>query len=48
MTKTRTEKWERERAREHDFSPARSTVVVGAGILVALLVWLAYALGWLP
>ena len=51
VAKSATEKWERPRARENRsayFSPPRSTVVVAAGIVVALLVWLAYALGWLP
>lgn len=51
MAKSRTEKWEREQNREYTsayFSPARSSVVIAAGIIVALLVWLAYALGWLP
>jgi hypothetical protein len=30
------------------WSPPRSTVVIIGTIAVALVVWLAYALGWLP
>jgi hypothetical protein len=30
------------------WSPPRASVVIIGSIAIALLVWLAYALGWLP